>query len=131
MLRKRTSAPPCSNSPWSKGCKYWACSAASAGWNRIKADTLQLPVRPIVESQGAPAGAAIVAGWGAGVFKSPDTAARQWVETSAAVKPARSQAALASRRLDRYRTLLHVLDPATTNSPRRNRRFKDIGDDLL
>ena len=105
--------------------------AASAVWNGIKADTLQLPVRPIVESQGAPAGAAIVAGWGAGVFKSPDAAARQWVETSTAVKPARSQAALASRRLDRYRTLLQALDPASTCDARRNRRFNDIGDDLL
>jgi len=105
--------------------------AASRVWNRIKADTLQLPVRPVVESQGAPAGAAIVAGWGAGLLKSPDAAARQWVETAAAVKPARAQAARAARRLDRYRTLLRVLDPTATAGPRRTRPFHDIGDDLL
>jgi xylulokinase len=105
--------------------------ATSAAWNRIKADTLQLPVRPVVKSQGAPAGAAIVAGWGAGVFPSPDAAARHWVETAAAVKPARSQAARAARRLDRYRTLLHALDPASSAAPARNRPFNDIGDDLL
>jgi xylulokinase len=105
--------------------------AASRVWNRIKADTLQLPVRPVVESQGAPAGAAIVAGWGAGLLKSPDAAARQWVETAAAVKPARAQAARAARRLDRYRTLLRVLDPTATAAPRRTRPFHDIGDDLL
>jgi xylulokinase len=107
--------------------------AASDAWNTIKADTLQLPVRPIVESQGAPAGAAIVAGWGAGVFKSPDAAVREWVETSVTVKPARSQAALAARRLARYRTLLHALDPAAHagKGPPRSRRFNDLGDDLL
>lgn len=105
--------------------------AVSAVWNRIKADTLQFPVRPVVESQGAPAGAAIVAGWGAGVLKSPDAAARQWVETSAAVKPARSEAARAARRLEQYRTLLHALDPTASAATRRHRPFHDIGDDLL
>ena len=85
--------------------------AASAVWNRIKADTLQLPVRPVVDSPGAPAGAAIVAGWGAGIFTSPEAAARRWVETAAAVKPNRSQATRAARRLERYSTLLRILDP--------------------
>lgn len=105
--------------------------AASGVWNRIKADTLQLPVRPVVENQGAPAGAAIVAGWGAGIFKSPDAAARRWVKTAAAVKPARSQATLTARRLDRYRTLLRALDPAATALQGMKRPFTDIGDDLL
>lgn len=105
--------------------------AASGVWNRIKADTLQLPVRPVVKSQGAPAGVAIVAGWGAGIFKSPDAAAKRWVEVSSTVKPARAQAARATRRLDRYRTLLRALDPAANAATSRNRPFNDIGDDLL
>ena len=105
--------------------------AASAVWNRIKADTLQLPVRPVVESQGAPAGAAIVAGWGAGVLKSPDKAARQWVETAAAVRPSRAEAARVARRLVRYRTLLQVLDPACATGDRAKRPFNELGDDLL
>jgi len=107
--------------------------AASETWNTIKADTLQLPVLPVVESEGAPAGAAIVAGWGAGVFKSPDAAARQWVELSVTLKPSRSQAALVAQRLDRYRTLLHTLDPAARagKGPLRSRRFDDLGDELL
>lgn len=104
---------------------------ASAVWNRLKADTLQLPVRPVVASQGAPAGVAIVAGWGAGLLKSPAAAARQWVETAAVVRPARAQAARAARRLDRYRTLLRVLDPASAPGDRAKRPFHDIGDDLL
>jgi xylulokinase len=91
--------------------------AVSTVWNRIKADTLQMPVRPVINGQGAPAGAAIVAGWGAGVFKSPDAAARQWVETVAAVKPSRNAAGIAARRLDRYRMLLRVLDPGCAQRP--------------
>jgi xylulokinase len=90
--------------------------AASSVWNGIKADTLQLPVRPVVESPGAPAGAAIVAGWGAGLFPSPDAAARQWVALAAAVKPKRSQAAHAARRLDRYQALLRILDPTSMST---------------
>jgi xylulokinase len=105
--------------------------AASAVWNRIKADTLQLPVRAVVASQGAPAGAAIVAGWGVGMFPSPEAAVRQWVETGPTVKPARSQAPRAARRLDRYRTLLRSLDPADATGVRRTRSFKNLGDDLL
>lgn len=101
--------------------------ALSAVWNRLKADTLQLPVRPIIDSQGGPAGAAIVAGWGAGLFKSPAAAARRWVKTAAAVKPSRSQAHLAARRLGRYRTLVQTLDPAAGSQ----RPFSDLGDDLL
>ena len=107
--------------------------AASAVWNRIKSDTLQLPVRPVIESQGAPAGVAIVAGQGVGVFASPDKAARQWVELGAATKPVRKAADLAARRLDRYRLLLRALDPtfaATSGAPNRKPHFKDIGDDL-
>lgn len=105
--------------------------AASTVWNRIKADTLQLPVRPVVESEGAPAGAAIVAGWGTGLLKSPDAAARQWVETSTAVKPVRAEATRAARRIDRYCTLLRALDPAARAVTKRTRPFHDIGDDLL
>lgn len=89
--------------------------ATSVAWNRIKADTLQLPVRAIVEGQGAPAGAAIVAGWGAGILKSPEAATRRWVAVAAAVKPSRTQAALAARRLDRYEAVLRLLDPTAAS----------------
>lgn len=105
--------------------------AASTVWNRIKADVLQLPVRPVIDSQGAPAGAAIVAGWGVGLFPSPDAAARRWVEVGAAVKPARRAANCAGRRLARYRALLAVLDPTFVPTTPRPRRFKNIADDLL
>ncbi|MEI6256994.1 MAG: FGGY family carbohydrate kinase [Planctomycetota bacterium] len=104
--------------------------ATSSVWNRIKSDVLQLPVRPVIESQGAPAGAAIVAGWGIGVLASPDAAAKQWVDLGTALRPARKAAALSARRLSRYRALLTALDPspATTARGRSSRNHKR-GDD--
>jgi xylulokinase len=88
--------------------------AASGTWNAIKADVLQLAVRPVTQSQGAAAGAAIIAGWGTGVFSSPEAAARRWVSLGAAVRPRRSAAAVVKRRLARYESLLHALDPHAT-----------------
>ncbi|MEI7781434.1 MAG: FGGY-family carbohydrate kinase [Planctomycetota bacterium] len=88
--------------------------AASGTWNAIKADVLQIPVRPVTQSQGAAAGAAIIAGWGTGVFSSPEAAARRWVSLGAAVRPRRSAAAVVKRRLARYQSLLHSLDPHAT-----------------
>ena len=88
--------------------------AASGLWNSIKADVLQLAVRPVTQSQGAAAGAAIIAGWGTGVFSSPEAAARRWVSLGAAVRPRRSAAAVVTRRLARYQSLLHALDPHAT-----------------
>ena len=88
--------------------------AASGTWNAIKADVLQLAVRPVEQSHGAAAGAAIIAGWGAGVFSSPDAAARRWISLGDVVRPSRSAAAGVTRRLARYQSLLHALDPHAT-----------------
>jgi xylulokinase len=88
--------------------------AASGIWNAIKADVLQLAVRPVTQSHGAAAGAAIVAGWGAGVFSSPEAASRRWVSLGAVVRPSRGAAAVVKRRLTRYQSLLHSLDPHAT-----------------
>lgn len=84
--------------------------ATSHAWNRIKADMLQLPVRPVVDDPGAPAGAAIVAGWGVGLLPSPHAAVTQWVRLGPAIRPSRKVAAFASRRLARYRALLDTLE---------------------
>lgn len=88
--------------------------AASDIWNAIKADVLQLPVRPVEQNQGAAAGAAIIAGWGMGVFPSPEAAARRWVSPGLPVRPHRTAAAVVNRRLARYQSLLHSLDPHAT-----------------
>jgi len=92
--------------------------AASGIWNAMKADVLQLPVRPVQQSQGAAAGAAIIAGWGMGVFPSPEAAARRWVSPGLPVRPRRTAAAVVNRRLARYQSLLHTLDPHATRPAR-------------
>ena len=81
----------------------------SALWNRIKADALQIPVRRIDQNEGAPMGAALLAGLGAGVFKDLRTAAKRWITVGKRVRP-RAAAVHYARRLARYEALLHQLD---------------------
>ncbi|MFM1889589.1 MAG: xylulose kinase [Planctomycetota bacterium] len=102
--------------------------AASGLWNAIKADALGMPVRAVVGSHGAPAGAAIVAGWGVGLFASPDAAAKRWVALGAARMPTGKLAPLVARRLARYRELLSRLAHADHdgNTP----RLRELGEDL-
>jgi xylulokinase len=82
----------------------------SAVWNRIKADTLGLPVRRIARSHGAPMGAALVAGYGAGLFRSLPAAAAEWIEVGAAVRPRRGRGAAAERRQAAYERALAALE---------------------
>jgi sugar (pentulose or hexulose) kinase len=46
----------------------------SAVWNQIKADALQMPIAQIENGGGAPMGAAMLAGVGAGIFPGPHAA---------------------------------------------------------
>jgi xylulokinase len=82
----------------------------SAVWNRIKADALQMPVKRIDHSIGAPAGAAMIAAWGTGLGRSLPAIARQWVSLGAVTRPRRSAARRYRARADRYRRLLAALD---------------------
>lgn len=81
----------------------------SALWNQIKADALGLPVVQIVRHEGAPLGAALLAGYGVGLFRSLDAAAKEWIQTGHVVRPDRKLAAHYAARLARYRTLIEVL----------------------
>lgn len=83
---------------------------ASSLWNHIKADVLQCPVRKIKESSGAPMGAALVAGFGVGLFKSLAAAARRWVTLGDRVTPQRKSAKHYEARISTYRKLLVALD---------------------
>lgn len=75
-------------------------------WNAIKADMLQVPLRRVDRSEGAPLGSAMVAGWGVGVLKSLPVAAKQWIALGEAVRPNKSLAPYYARRLCRYQWLL-------------------------
>ena len=79
-------------------------------WNTIKADALQLPVRRIERSEGAPLGSALVAGSGVGLWKSLSRAANRWVKRGSVTRPRKKMAALYAHRLAAYRQILESLD---------------------
>lgn len=79
-------------------------------WNRIKADALQLPVRRIVDSHGAPMGAAMIAGHGVGILQSLPIAAKSWVKLGETTRHARRMATHYNHRRRRYESLLNMLE---------------------
>ncbi len=81
----------------------------SAFWNALKADVLQTPVRRIARGEGAPMGAALVAGYGVGAFKSLSAAAKGWVHAGELVRPRKAVAKYYARRQQRYEALLNTL----------------------
>jgi xylulokinase len=85
----------------------------SALWNQIKADALGTKVVGVSRPEGAPLGAALVAGYGAGLLDDLDAAAQRWIQTRHVVEPDRSRAAHYRRRLARYRRLLDLMDDWT------------------
>ena len=89
----------------------------SALWNQIKADALGIPVVQIDRHEGAPMGAALLAGYGVGLFNRLETAAAQWIHKGDSVRPARKLAAHYQTRLDRYRRLLECLDQWAETEP--------------
>jgi xylulokinase len=93
----------------------------SSLWNRIKADALQTPVVRVTRREGAPLGAALLAGYGVGLIGDLDDAARKWIRTDDAVRPQPAFAAHYRMRVDRYRRLLDAMqkwsDPAMGGLP--------------
>jgi xylulokinase len=81
----------------------------SAVWNQLKADVLQTPIVQIEQGGGAPMGAAMLAGLGAGVFASLPAAAAQWVRLGRRFLPNPEVAGHFRARLARYEKLLHAL----------------------
>ncbi len=81
----------------------------SALWNRIKADALQTRLVRIERGGGAPMGAALLAGWAAGVHDDVAMAAESWVQLGQATEPDRALAGLYWRRTVRYAELLDCL----------------------
>jgi xylulokinase len=79
-------------------------------WNQIKADALGIPVVQIARSQGAPAGAALLAAYGIGLVGDLDAAAQQWITKGNVTKPNRKRAAYYKTRLQSYALLLEALN---------------------
>ncbi len=81
----------------------------SALWNQLKADVLQLPIVQIDRGGGAPMGAAMVAGVGAGVLPGLPESAARWVRLGRRFEPDPSHATLYQHRLHQYESLLQHL----------------------
>ena len=82
----------------------------SALWNQIKADVLQTPIVQIERGGGAPMGAAMLAGVGAGLFPDCAAAAERWVVPGRRFTPNPDLAAHYQTRISRYEALLHSLN---------------------
>jgi xylulokinase len=79
-------------------------------WNSIKAGVLGCPVVQMARREGAPMGAALLAGFGIGLFKTLPEAAQQWIGRGAVTKPRLGEKTCYARRLSRYRQLLQQLN---------------------
>ncbi len=79
-------------------------------WNRIKADTLGVPIVQVQGAGGAPLGSALLAGYGVGILKDMDGTAARWIRTCAVTEPDPRRAAACRRRLERYASLLEALN---------------------
>ncbi len=84
--------------------------ARSDIWNGIKASVLNLPVTAVAGNQGAPAGAAMVAGVGVGLFDSLSNVARRWVALGRRLRPDRKAAEIYRRRVGQYERLLELVN---------------------
>ncbi len=78
----------------------------SAVWNRIKADTLGVPIVQVMGAGGAPLGSALLAGSGVGVLEDIEAAAAKWIRTGAVTEPDPRRAPMCRRRTERYMSLL-------------------------
>jgi xylulokinase len=79
-------------------------------WNQLKANVLQMPVVQLTRSEGAPMGAALVAGFGVGMFSSLDAAAKRWVDKAARIRPDKKQDEFYRARVKKYTELIRVLN---------------------
>ena len=84
--------------------------ANSALWNRIKAAVLGAAVVRIAGDAGAPMGAAMLAGYGVGLFKSLDAAAAGWIRKGRTFRPEKEMIARYRGEVARYRRLLDSLN---------------------
>ena len=83
----------------------------SALWNAIKADVLQVPVRRVARSEGAPLGVALLAGFGVGLFSNLPSTAAEWITLGGErTRPRKSLATYYARRAKRYEILLARLN---------------------
>ena len=82
----------------------------SAVWNTIKSDALGVNVIQVSRPEGAPTGAALLAGYGIGLFPRLADTAQQWIKTGALTRPNRQLAKHYTQRAQRYQRLNRLLN---------------------
>ncbi|MCU0959450.1 MAG: FGGY family carbohydrate kinase [Pirellulaceae bacterium] len=87
----------------------------SAAWSQIKADVLGVPLVQVSRHEGAPLGAALLAGYGVGLLPDLAAAASAWIKPGKAVRPNRRLRRHYAQRLARYTTLLDALRTWSTS----------------
>jgi len=85
--------------------------ARSPLWLQIKADIVGLPINRIRVSEAASLGAALLAGWGSGVYSSLEDGVEHVVSVETTFTPRQEQAAHYRDRLDVYAQLYSQLRP--------------------
>ncbi len=88
----------------------------SAVWNRIKADTLGVPIVQVMGAGGAPLGSALLACYAAGGVKDLHGAASRWIRTGAVTEPDPRRAEAGRRRIERYAALLEAMNGWATRA---------------
>jgi len=78
-------------------------------WNQMKADALGLKVVQIRQNEGAPLGAALLAGLGTGLFSDIKSVIGEWVQTKTEYYPDLEKYAFYQGRLEKYSWLIGVL----------------------
>ena len=92
-----------------KNIRLGGGGARSPLWRQIQADVYGHAAEIVEAEEGAAYGAALLAGVGAGVWKSVDEACRQTVRVSSVVDPNRESSTIMERQYRRYRRVYPAL----------------------
>ena len=92
-----------------KSIRLGGGGARSPLWQQIQADVYGMPVELVAADEGAAYGAALLAGVGAGVWPSVDSACAASVHVANRVNPIAKNADLLNRRYEEYRKLYPAL----------------------
>ncbi|HVH87975.1 MAG TPA: FGGY-family carbohydrate kinase, partial [Terriglobales bacterium] len=92
-----------------KNIRLGGGGARSPLWQQIQADVYSHPVEMVDAEEGAAYGAALLAGVGAGVWKSVDDACRVVVRVKSTVDPIRESSEVMQRQYRKYRRIYPAL----------------------
>jgi len=95
----------------------------SAAWNRIKADTLGVPMVQVMGAGGAPLGSALLAGYGEGTLRDIEGAAAAWIRTGTVTRPDPARTEAGRRRTERYAALLESVNRWVTGTKKEIERI--------